>query len=78
MPKGLKFSNNKLDELVEAISLSHYWMISEIPSSDLLPLKKDLESREELSDYIFRYSQPITASGNYLFAQKIYGGQKNA
>jgi hypothetical protein len=47
-----KISKKKLDELVEFISLCYYHVISGIPAERLLILKKELESKEALSDLV--------------------------
>ncbi len=72
-----KFDKNNLDELVEAISLSHHWVIKDVPVDDLFNLKKEFESREELFDYKFEYIKPLKEF-NILIATKMYGKNKNA
>lgn len=74
---NLKLDKNKLDELVEAISLTHFHVISSIPKNEAIGFKKILESRKELKDYEFAYDKPLEEFNN-LTATRIYGGKKNA
>jgi len=69
-----EINKNKLDELVECISLSLEWIISKIPAGEVLNLKKELESREELSDYKITLEGNL-AKYNTLVATKNYGVQ---
>jgi hypothetical protein len=68
-----KINQDKFNELVEIISLSHTHIISGVPNEQLSNLKQDLESKKELSDYTFVYEAP-----NVLVANKNYGVRQNA
>ena len=77
MTNKLQMSKEKLDELVEMISLTHFHVISGIPKNKAISFKENLESREELEDYKFAYEKPLKEM-NVLSATKLYGGQANA